>query len=118
MENTARYKVLVTRIEPNSLAVDYQRVRALHHSHILVVLMEMRLGGGGLRTSPEGHLRAICSIEYKSLHAWRRLTGHLNLVRGVLHECGEIIHSRELVSHDSAPCWLRPSHLATIVAVH
>ena len=106
MEHAPRNQVLLSGWHGDTLSLNDQRVAALDDDHILVVVVDMRGGGRGLTTGPERHLASVRAIEHVTLDSWGRLIGLRNPVCRMLHEFGEIVHSRELLSHSSRQAFI------------
>lgn len=92
VRNAARYHVLLSCLHRYALPIHEQRVAALDHQHIFVVVVDVLRGRRRFLACPERHLAAVGSVEYVSLDSRRRLVSVRNPVRRLFHERREISH--------------------------
>src|SRR5262249_9251900 len=92
MPDSLRYKVLLASPNGDTLAINDQRIAALHNDKVFIVVMDMRRRYCGLMTGPECHLTPVRSVKNIALYSRSRLTARCDLVYRTLHEAWEILH--------------------------
>jgi hypothetical protein len=85
-------EILLSDSDWNALAIDDQRIAALHNGKVFVVVVQMWSGYRRFSASPECHLTSIGSIKDVSFYSGSELTTRGDLVCWMLHEIREIVH--------------------------
>jgi hypothetical protein len=96
-------EVLFASVNGNTPPIDDEGVAALDDEHVFVEVVNVRRGDGRFAAGPEGHLRAVGSVEDVALDARRGLAGCGDAVGGGFHEGRE-------VGHWAAPGTIRRAH--------
>ena len=92
MQHTLGDAIFVSRVQVNPLPIDDQGVAALHHEHVLVVVMHMSRRRSRFMTLPECHLASIDPIKHVTFHTRRCLARCRDSVCRSPHELRKIIH--------------------------
>jgi hypothetical protein len=92
MRQSLGYEIFFSRFDGDPLCANHQRIAALHHNHVFVVLMHMCCRRRRLVTSPKCHLTPIRPVINVSLHPGRRLTASRNPICRAFHELWKILH--------------------------
>src|SRR5215469_17349426 len=92
MRYAARDKVFLSSPHRDPPSTNDQRVAALHHQNVFVVVMDMLGRRCILSAGPECHLTSISSIEHVALNSRSGLTGGGNLVGRMFHEFRKAVH--------------------------
>src|SRR5215831_8899897 len=100
VRGTARDKVFLSSPHRDPLPANDQRVAALHHQNVFVVVMDMLGRRRILSAGPECHLTSISSIEHVALNSRSSLTGGGNLVGRMFHEFRKVIHMAHPLSQN------------------
>jgi hypothetical protein len=87
-------EILLARPYWNPLALDEERVAALHNQHVFVILMHMLVGHRVFGASPKRHLASVFSIEDVTFNAPRRLIRAGDPVRWMFHELWKGVHEK------------------------
>jgi hypothetical protein len=92
-------EIFLSGLYRNPLPIDDQGITALHHEHIFVVSVDMLCGCCSFTAGPKRHLASVSAVENITFNAWGSLIGRCDLVRGLFHELGKIVHSCKILSH-------------------
>lgn len=82
----------VSGIQRYALATDNERVAALYHQHVFIVIVRMDRRSRRLIAGPKSHLASVGAIEDITLHSPSGLIARGDSIHRTLHELWKTLH--------------------------